>query len=59
MNNMATYRTRIQIDASAELQAALRKISSDEYKTIRVVVLMALADKYPELKPLVDKELKG
>lgn len=56
--NTTTVRPRMQIDVSPELQEALRVISSEEYKTIRTVVLLALAGKYPQLKKLVDDELK-
>ena len=53
-----TSRTRIQVDASPELQEALRVIASNEYMNIRAVVLLSLAEKYPQLQELVDAELK-
>jgi len=52
-------RTKIAIDASPEIQEALRKVAANEYRTVRVAVLTALAEKYPDLKPLIDKELKA
>ena len=51
-------RTQIQIDCSPELRQKIRVLALQEGVTLRSAVLLALAEKYPELKPDVKAELK-
>lgn len=51
-------RTQIQIDCSPELRQKIRVLALQEGVTLRKAVLLALADKYPEIKQDVLDELK-
>lgn len=57
--NMTAQRTRLMIDVEPDTVKQIKIKSAVEGKSMRALILGALADKYPELKPLVDKELKG
>lgn len=46
-------RTQLQIDVSPELRQAIKVIAVQNGMSIRELVLTAVADKYPELKPQV------
>lgn len=50
-------RTQIQIDCSPELRQRIRVLALQEGITLRAAVLLALADKYPELKNDIKKEI--
>lgn len=51
-------RTQIQIDCSPELRQKIRVLALQEGVTLRKAVLLALAEKYPEIKADVLAELK-
>lgn len=51
-------RTQIQIDCSPELRQKIRILALQQNVTLRGAVLLALADKYPEIKADVLAELK-
>jgi hypothetical protein len=50
-------RTQIQIDCSPELRQKIRILALQDGKTLRSAVLIALEEKYPELKSVITKEL--
>ncbi len=51
------FRSQLQVDASPNLKQVLKQIAADQNTTLKVVVLTALAEKYPKLKPYVDVDL--
>lgn len=59
MTNMTVIRSRIMVDASPDTMKQIKIRAAIEGVTMRALILKALADKYPDLKPVVDKELKG
>ena len=50
-------RSQLQVDASVELKKALKQIALKEEKSLKEVVLLALADKYKSLAPYVASDL--
>lgn len=50
----------LEKDNGLEIIRTLKLIALNNHmSSMKEVVLFSLAEKYPELKPLVDKELKG
>ncbi len=52
-------RSLLQVDASPELKKALKLIAIEEDVSLRVLVLQALAYKYPKLRSKIKAELDG
>jgi hypothetical protein len=51
-------RSQLQVDASPKLKQILKQIAANENKTLREVVLLAIADKYPQTASYVKAELR-
>jgi predicted transcriptional regulator len=51
-------RSLLQVQMSPELKKRIKQIALEEDKTVRAVVLEALAQRYPKLGPFVSSELK-
>ena len=58
MTKMAV-RSQIQIDCGPELRQKLRIIAMSNGMSLREFVLKTIAEKHPELKPDVTRELEG
>jgi predicted transcriptional regulator len=52
-------RSLLQVQMSPELKKRIKQIALEEDKTVRAVVLEALAQRYPKLDPFVSSELKN
>lgn len=50
-------RSQLQVDAGLNLKREIKRIAAEEGTSMREVVLMALADKYAQLKPYIRDEL--
>ena len=51
-------RTQIQVDCTPELRQKIRVLALQDGITLRSAVLLALAEKYPQIKLDVQAELK-
>ena len=58
MEKKFILRSQLQVDASPELKKALKEVALREGKSLREVVLLAVAEKYPKLSPYVKSDLK-
>jgi hypothetical protein len=52
-------RSQLQVDASPRLKHQLKQLALEKNQSLKALVLLALADKYPQLEPYVKSDLGG